>query len=145
MTAPFAAGGNVEQAQKAAATGVQGYGASLQPQMLRQIGTTLGGLNSIGGLRSGAVPVALNDAAQQYGSAVGNYAKMASGEAIGAGLSANEQDLLKQQLDQQRKSSLLGAIGNVLGTGLGFASNFLPGGGLAKKAVSTALGPRSTN
>lgn len=126
----------VPAAQKAAATGVQGYGASLQPQMLRQIGTTLGGLNSIGALRSGAVPVAMNDVAQQYGSAVGNYAKMASGEALGAGLAANEQDLMKQQLDQQRKSSLLGAIGS----GLGFAAGKLFKSSPAGAAASVVSG-----
>jgi hypothetical protein len=57
---------------------------------------------------------------------------MAAGESLGAGLAANEQQLMKEQMDQQRKSSLLGAIGGVLGTGLGFAAG--PGGFLRHAA-----------
>lgn len=111
----------VPQAQSLAATGVQGYGASLLPGLQRQIGDTLGGLNSAGALRSGAVPVALNDASRQYGSMVGNYAKMASGEALGTGLGASEEDLMQQEIANQRRSSLLGAIGQ----GLGFAAGHI--------------------
>jgi hypothetical protein len=115
----FGQGGYVDQAQQAAQKGVEGFGQVAQRPLTRQIGTMLGGLNSIGALRSGAVPVAAQDIAETYGNQVGGYAKMAAGESLGAGLAANEQDLLRQQLDQQRKSSLLGAIGQ----GLGFAAN----------------------
>src|ERR1700740_2625802 len=101
MTAPMSnpAGNSplryVPQAQDLAAKGVQGYGASLLPGLQKQIGDTLGGLNSAGALRSGAVPVALDDASRAYAGQVGNYAKMASGEALGAGLGASEQDLMQ--------------------------------------------------
>jgi hypothetical protein len=123
----------VPQAQRLAQTGAEGFGQVAQRPLMRQIGTTLGGLNSIGALRSGAVPVAAQDIAETYGNQVGGYAKMAAGESLGAGLAANEQDLLKQQLDQQRKSQLLGAIGGALG----FAANkIFP----AKAAVSAATG-----
>src|SRR5690348_2312313 len=105
----------VPAAQKLAQTGVEGFGQVASPYLTRQVGTALGGLNSIGALRSGAVPTALGDIATDYGKEVGGYAKMAAGESLGAGLAANEQALLKQQLDQQRKSSLLGAIGSALG------------------------------
>jgi len=121
VSSPFSSGGYVDQAQAAAAKGVQGAGAAAQPYLMRQVGTTLGGLNSIGALRSGAVPQALNDVATDYGQQIGAAAQKASGEAVGAGLAANEQDILKQQLDLQRKSSLLGAVGSLVGTGLGFA------------------------
>lgn len=123
----------VPKTQQLAKTGVEGFGQAASPYLTRQIGTALGGLNSIGALRSGAVPVAMGDIATDYGKEVGGYAKMAAGESLGAGLVANEQDLMKQQMDQQRKSSLLGAIGGALG----FAANrIFP----AKAAVSAATG-----
>jgi hypothetical protein len=121
----------VPAAQKLAQTGVEGFGQAAAPYLQRQIGTALGGLNSIGGLRSGAVPVALGDVATDYGKEIGGYAKQAAGESLGAGLAANEQDLMKASMDQARKSSLLGAIG----TGLGFAaSRIFPPAGVAKGA-----------
>ncbi len=123
----------VPKAQNLAATGVQGYGASLLPGLRQQIGTTLGNLNSAGALRSGAVPVALNDASNAYGQQVGNYAKMASGEALGAGLAANEQSLMKEQMDNERKTSLLGAVGQALG----FAgSRIFPAKSIVKSVTS---------
>lgn len=126
MASPFDPGGTVDQAQKAAQKGVEGFGQVAQRPLTRQIGTALGNLNSTGALRSGAVPVAMQDIAETYGNQVGGYAKMAAGESTGAGLAASEQELLKQQLDQQRKSSLLGAIGQ----GLGFVGSrlFKPAG-----------------
>jgi len=129
--------GYVPQAQKLAQTGVEGYGQSLLPGLKKQIGTTLGDLNSVGALRSGAVPVALGDIADRYGQQIGAYSKMAAGESIGAGLGASEQELMKQQMDQRNKSSLLGAIGGALGSGLGFASKFI------KPAAAAATGGAS--
>jgi hypothetical protein len=124
----------VPKVQKLAQTGVEGFGQAAAPYLSRQIGTALGGINSIGGLRSGAVPVAMGDIATDYGKEVGGYAKMAAGESVGAGLAANEQDLMKQQIDNARKSSLLGAIGGALG----FAGNkIFP----AKAALSAATRP----
>jgi len=123
----------VPAAQQAAQKGVEGFTQVAERPLTRQIGTALGGLNSIGALRSGAVPVAMQDIAETYGNQAGGYAKMAAGESLGAGLAANEQGLMKQQLDQQRKSSLLGAIGSALG----FAANkIFP----AKAAVGAATG-----
>lgn len=119
MPSTFGTGGYVDQAADAAKRSVVGAGQAAAPYLTRQIGTTLGNLNSIGSLRSGAVPVALNDAATDYGRQIGAAGERAAGESLGAGLAASEQDLMKQQMDQQRKSSLLGAIG----TGLGFAAS----------------------
>lgn len=141
MTAPMANPGGsnplryVPQAQNLAQKGVEGFGQAASPYITRQIGTALGNLNSTGALRSGAVPVAMGDIATDYGKEVGGYAKMAAGESLGAGLGASEQDLMRQEQDRRRKASLLGAIGGLLGTGLGFASNFIPGAGAVKKAA----------
>lgn len=121
----------VPQAQGLAQKGVEGFGESLKPGLMQQIGTTLGNLNSTGSLRSGAVPVELGDIASKYGAQVGAYGKMAAGESLGAGLGASEQDLQRQHMDQQRKASLLGAIGGLLGTGLGF----IPGGNTVKNVA----------
>lgn len=126
--------GYVPAAQKLAQVGVQGAGEAAAPYLTRQIGTTLGNLNSTGALRSGAVPTALGDIATDYGKEIGAYGKMAAGESLGAGLAANEQDLMKQQMDQQRKSSLLGAIGS----GLGFI-----GSKVLKGAAAPATGGAS--
>jgi len=127
----------VPAAQKLAQTGVEGFGQAASPYLTRQIGTALGNANSIGALRSGAVPVAMGDIATDYGREVGGYAKQAAGESLGAGLAANEQDLLKQQLDQQRKSSLLGAVGGALG----FAANKIFKSTPAGAAASVAGSP----
>jgi len=139
MPGVFGPGGNVEQAQKAAQKGVEGFGQAAQPYLSRQIGTALGNLNSTGALRSGAVPVALGDIATDYGREVGGFAKMAGGEALNAGLGASELDLERQRMEQQRKSSLLGAIGGLLGTGLGFAG----AGGLLGKGIQKSFGGAS--
>jgi hypothetical protein len=77
----------------------------------------------------------MQDVAETYGTQVGGAAKMAAGEALGAGLAANEQDLMKQQMDNQRKSSLLGAIGQ----GLGFVgSRLFPPAGAARAVAGLA-------
>jgi hypothetical protein len=139
MAGPFDPGGNVDQAANTAKRVAIGAGQAAQPYLTRQIGTALGGLNSIGALRSGAVPVAMQDIATDYGRQIGAAGERAAGESLGAGLGASELDLEKQRLAQQRKSSLLGAIGGLLGTGLGFAiggpAGAAVGGGLAKKAT----------
>lgn len=141
MTAPMAQpSGNsplryVPQTQKLAQTGVEGFGQAAAPYLSRQIGTALGNLNSTGALRSGAVPVALGDIATDYGKEVGGYAKMAAGESLNAGLGASEQDLQRQHMDQQRKASLLGAIGGLLGTGLGFAVGGPAGAAVGKNVA----------
>jgi hypothetical protein len=144
MSSPFSSGGFVDQAQTAAAKGVQGFGEAAKKPLMQQIGTTLGGLNSIGSLRSGAVPTALEDVGTSYGNQVGAYSKMAAGESLGAGLAANEQNLMKQQLDQQRKSQLLSAIGGLVGTGIGFATGgpfgAKVGGGLGRSAGNQVSG-----
>src|SRR5437879_5450112 len=81
----------VPEAQDLARESVIGYGETLQPQVLKDVGTAIGGLNEIGALRSGGTTVALGDIASKYGAMVGAYAKEATGGAISAGLEARRQ------------------------------------------------------
>lgn len=128
MTAPMAPAkakpgsqfDQVGEAQQYAREGVIGYGETLKPELLRQIGTTLGGLNDIGGLRGGGTKVALEDISTDYGNQVGAYAKMASGQALDAGLRAHEQKFREAEAARARRGMLMRAIGSALGMGLGF-------------------------
>lgn len=143
MTAPVAPkkpSGQFDQvgeAQDYLREGVIGYGEMLKPELLRQIGTTLGGLNDIGGLRSGGTKVALEDIATDYGNQVGAYAKMASSSGLDAGLRAHEQKFREDEAARRRRGGLLRAIGSALGMGLGFIANAVPGGGVVKRAISS--------
>lgn len=113
---------DVKRAQDLGREGVEGYGETLRPGLEREIGTALGGLNSIGALRSGGSTVALNDITTNYAQQIGAYAKQAAGEATGYGLQAGQLRLQKRQMDDQRRGGLLKAIGSVLGAGIGFAT-----------------------
>lgn len=135
---PFA---DVKTAQGLAQQGVTGYGNALQPQLKRTIGSAIGGLNAIGGLRSGGAPQALNDIATDYGNQIGAFADQATLGAMNTGLGANEQRRQNQQFqfqqDQYRRAqqgSLLRTIGGTLGAGIGF----LTGG--ASTAIGAAAG-----
>jgi hypothetical protein len=119
--------------------GVQGYGESLRPQLLQDVGSTLGGLNAIGGLRSGGVPVALGDISGKYGAQIGAYAKQASAEGVQAGLEAHRQRFEEAEAKRRRKAALLGAIGSVLGAGIGFAAGGPLGAGIGSKLGSKAI------
>jgi hypothetical protein len=125
----------VPEAQRYLERGVQGYGEQLQPQILQDIGSTLGGLNAIGGLRSGGTTVALGDIGQKYAGMIGSYAKMASERGLEAGLEARRQRFAEQEAKRKRKAALLGAIGNILGAGVGFLA-----GGPAGAAIGGKLG-----
>lgn len=126
--------GDIDQGQQALAGAVTGYGEMLKPELLQTLGTTLGGINSIGGLRSGAVPVALNDIATSYGNQVGAFAAQTA--TAGAELGINVRDHItaaKRQRDAKR-AALLGSLGSVLGAGIAL----IPGIGIpAKAAVKT--------
>lgn len=126
---------DVGRAQELARQGVEGYGETLKPQMLREIGTALGGLNEIGALRSGGAEVALNDIGTNYSQMIGSYAKQASGDAIGYGLQAHRQRFDEEEAAQARKAATLRSIGSVLGAGIGFYAQSKLGGG-AKTAIA---------
>lgn len=121
---PFA---DVPAAQDYLREGVQGFGDALQPSILRDIGTTLGNMNAIGGLRSGATKVALADVAGKYGAQVGAYAKQATAGGLEAGLAARRQSFQEDQAKRARKAALLKAVGSVLGAGVGFLAAGPPG------------------
>lgn len=130
----------VPEAQDLARQGVEGYGESLQPAILRDVGTALGGLNSIGALRSGGATVALGDISSKYGAMIGAYSKMAAGEATAAGLAARRQKFEEDQARQARKAGLLKAIGSVLGAGIGFLAAGPAGAAAGASVASRAAG-----
>lgn len=117
----------VPEAQDLMRESVQGYGEQLQPAILKDIGTTLGGLNEAGALRSGGATVALGDVASKYGAMIGAYAKEATGAGVSAGLEARKQKFAENQAKAARKAGLLKAIGSVLGAGVGFLAAGPPG------------------
>lgn len=134
-TSPFS---YVPEAQRYLREGVEGFGQQLRPGLLRDIGTTLGGLNQIGALRSGAVPVALGDIAERYGNQVGAFAKQATMGGLESGLSARRQAFAEEEAKRRRKAALLGSIGKVLGAGIGFFAAG-PGGAAAGWNAGDAL------
>ena len=125
---------DVERAQEMARTGVEGYGETLRPHLLREIGTALGGLNSIGALRSGGTTVALGDISQNYSDTIGSYAKQAQGDAMASGFEATRlrqadraQRFAEDEAKRRRRAGLFGAIGTALGAGIGFVLGGPPG------------------
>jgi hypothetical protein len=134
---------DVRRSQSLAREGVIGFGETLRPEILREIGTTLGGLQGIGALRSGATTTALKDISERYGGMVGSYAKQATLSAMGTGLEAGrlrvgqrEQRFREEEAERRRKRSLWSAIGSVLGAGVGFVA------GPAGAEVGRRLGER---
>lgn len=125
---------DVGEAQRRTRESVVAQGELLRPQLMQQIGDTLGGLNSIGGLRSGGTKVAMDDISRQYTDRFGQIASAATYGAIGQGLQAgqlrqgnramNQED---ERIKSNRRSALLGAIGSVVGAGIGFAVGGPPG------------------
>lgn len=131
----------VPEAQDYLREGVQGYGEMLQPQVLKDVGSALGGLNEIGGLRSGGAKVALEDISSKYGAMVGAYAKQATEAGVGYGLEARKQRFAEDEAKRRRKAGLLKAIGAVLGAGIGFvASGGNPAGVAAGARAGSNLG-----
>lgn len=114
--------------QDALKQGVEGYGNSLMPAFRQEVGTMLGNLNSIGALRSGASATEMQNIMGAYGSQIGNYAKMASehGADLGFQTVGMEREYRDRAAERkaQRKSSMLGGIGSLLGAGIGM---FVPG------------------
>ena len=128
---PFA---DVPEAQRHVREGVLANAELLRPELLSQIGDTLGGLNSIGALRSGGTKVALDDVSRDFTDRIGSIASASTLNAVNAGLEGGRQRLTARDLrfredeaKRARKSALLGAIGKVLGAGVGFAIGGPPG------------------
>lgn len=123
----------VPEAQDYLRESVQGYGEQLQPEILKDIGSTLGGLNEIGGLRGGGATVALGDISQKYASMIGSYAKQATGAGLEAGLAARRQKFDEAEAKRKRRGALMKAIGSVLGAGIGFLAAGPAGAGVGAK------------
>ena len=127
---------DVPQAQAYLRESVSGFGEQLRPGLLREIGNTLGSLNEIGALRSGAVPVHLGEISERYGQQVGAYAKQATQYGLGAGLEAGRMRFEREEARRRRKAGLLKSIGSVLGAGIGFfASGMNPAGAAAGATI----------
>ena len=118
---------DVERAQDLTREGVIASGELLRPEILGRIGDTLGGLNAIGALRSGGTRVALGEINREFTDRFGLIASRATLGAIDSGLSAGRLRLQNQELRDKRRSALLGAIGSVVGAGIGFAVGGPPG------------------
>jgi hypothetical protein len=129
----------VPEAQEYLREGVQGYGEALKPEFLKEVGSTLGGLNEIGGLRSGGTTVALGDVAGKYGAMIGAYAKQASAAGLEGGLAARRQKFAEDEARRRRRGALLKAVGSVLGAGIGFFAGG-PAGAKAGYDISGKLG-----
>jgi hypothetical protein len=109
--------------QNAAREGVNAIGQGLAFDFRRELGTYLGGLNSTGALRSGAVESGANDIMRTYADRVGSAASQATLGAIGYGAQTSKDELARQQAaadrKQAQKSSTMGAVGSLLGAGVG--------------------------
>ena len=132
---------DVKRTQELTREGVIASGELLRPELLARIGDTLGGLNSIGALRSGGTEVALKDVSREFTDRIGNIATAATTGAVGAGIAAG--GLRQQEADRRfredearrkRKAALLGSIGKIVGAGVGFAIAGPPGAVAGAKA-----------
>ena len=131
---PFDPLADVSRTQDLTREGVIASGELLRPEILGRIGDTLGGLNSIGALRSGGTRVALGELNRELTDRFGLIASRATLGAIDSGIGAGglrlEDRRLRFQQDEarrRRRSSLLGSIGNIVGAGIGFAVGGVPG------------------
>ena len=113
----------VGRAQDFTREGIIASGELLRPEILGRIGDTLGGLNSIGALRSGGTEVALRDISREFTDRFGQIASRATLGAIGFGLEAKGLKLRRRERKSQRRAALASAVGGVIGAGAGFALN----------------------
>ncbi len=125
---------DVGRAQDLTREGVVANAELLRPELLGRIGDTLGGLNSIGALRSGGTKVALDEVNREFTDRIGNIASRATLGALDTGIRAGSLRLQDRDLQfrereskRRRKAALLGAIGSVVGAGIGFAVGGPPG------------------
>lgn len=130
---------NVAKFQGYAAGGVKGFADMALQDFSKNVGETLGGINAIGGLRSGAVPAALNDLTTNYARQIGDYAATASAKAAELGQNENDLEIERRARDKAnargRRASFLGGVGTLLGAGAGFLL-----GGPAGLSVGAGLG-----
>lgn len=138
---------DVQRAQDTMRESVEGYGEAMRPHLMREIGNALGGLNSIGALRSGGTTTALNDITTNYAQQIGAFAKQATGDAVGYGMEGSRLRLQNRGLDIEEKkrkdakrAGLMSAIGSVLGAGVGFIAGG-PIGAVAGAKIGGSIAP----
>ena len=109
--------------QNAAREGVTAIGQGLAFDFRRELGAYLGGLNSTGALRSGAVESGANDIMRTYADRVGAAASTATLGAINTGAQTTQSELDAQRAaadrKQANKSSLWGGLGQLAGAAVG--------------------------
>jgi hypothetical protein len=109
--------------QNAAREGVTAIGEGLAFDFRRELGSYLGGLNSTGALRSGAVESGADDIMRTYADRVGSAASQATLGAIGFGAGTVSEELARQgaaaDRKQANKSSIMSGVGGLLGAGIG--------------------------
>ncbi len=133
-------------------SGVLAQGELLRPEILGRIGDTLGGLNSIGALRSGGARAALDEINRDFTNQFGNIATSATLNSIGQSLQAGQlrlgsrqQDFQEAEARRRRRAALLGAIGNVVGAGIGFAVGGPVGAAAGASIAGNAAGGKSVS
>lgn len=123
---------DIERGQESLEGAVRGYGEMLRPELLQTIGSALGGLNSIGALRSGATVQALDDIGMDFASRVGQYASQTAVAGANLGLGVRDRVSADEERRRAARASLLRTLGSALGAGVGFvASGFNPAGAAA--------------
>lgn len=137
--------GDIDAGQESMRGAVEGYGEILKPGLMQQIGTALGGLNSIGALRSGATVTALNDIGTSYAQQVGAYASQTAAQGASIGLEARDRITAAKRARDARRSALLGSIGSVLGAGIGFVVGGPVGAGMGSQVGQAVTGGNPVN
>ncbi len=117
---------DVPRAQELTREGIIASAELLRPELLEQIGTTLGGLQGIGALRSGQANVQLEKISRGFTRDIGAIASQATIGAVGAGLQARQIRGQEREARKQRKAALFGQIAGVIGAGVGFATGGAP-------------------
>lgn len=116
-------GGYFDAFNNAMQQAAQGYANTEGQQFKLDVGKMLGGLNSIGALRSGAVVSDTNNLMNTYAGDVSNYNAQLAEQAAQLGLSADMQNQEinqnQQQFDLKRKDANRAAMAQAVGTVLG--------------------------
>lgn len=106
----------------------------------RSLGQALGDLGGIGALRSGASVREIGRAGEAVTDRISANASFNVDSAIGNALNLRGQQLDEERLRGERRSSTFGAIGGLIGKGLGVASNFFSPGSTAGKIIGGLTG-----
>lgn len=135
---------NVGQYQNYLSEGVRGYADIAGQDLRKSIGETLGGLNGIGALRSGAVQSGINDLVTNYGRQIGDYASMTATEGAKLGQTENDLEVERKRRDEadrrSRRGGFLRGVGTLLGGGIGLITGGPAGAMAGAKAANEFTG-----